>query len=55
MERDPWQLTNLAPTAARSVLAPLEAHVGAMRACAGQGTPEEGGCRLPPLPGAVEA
>ena len=27
-----------------------------MKACAGDGAPEEGGCRLPPLPGvAVEA
>ena len=46
MEADPWQMTNLAP---KGVPAPIKAHVDAMKGCAGQGAPEEGGCRLPPL------
>ena len=46
MEADPWQMTNLA---AKGVPAPIKAHVDAMKACAGEGAPEEGGCRLPPL------
>ena len=39
-------MTNLA---AQGVPAPIKAHVATMKACAGEGAPEEGGCRLPPL------